>query len=66
MALAKPVRLLAALSIALLIFLVFTLIRQPQTLNPPGGQNGETISDMKRDPLLDRMSFSFLLGYGWC
>jgi hypothetical protein len=55
MAVARPVRLLGALSIALFFFLVFALFRSPPTLHTPGGQNGETISNMERDPLLDRM-----------
>ena len=55
MAVAKPVRVLGALSIALFFFLVFTLIRQPPTIRTPGSQNGEIISKMERDPLLDRM-----------
>jgi hypothetical protein len=63
MAVAKPVRLFGALSIGLFIFLVFTLLRQPQSLHPPVGQNGETIPHMREDPLLDRMLFVLLLPY---
>jgi mannosyltransferase len=54
MAVAKPVRVLAALSLALFFFLVFSLLRSPPTLHTPGSQDGEIISKMERDPLLDR------------
>ncbi len=54
MAVAKPVRVFGALSIALFFFLVFTLVRQPPTIHKPGHEEGQIISKMGRDPLLDR------------
>jgi hypothetical protein len=57
MAVAKPVRLLGALSVALFFFLVFTFLRKPPPIHTPEtqGPNGEIIPKMERDPLLDRM-----------
>jgi hypothetical protein len=61
MAVAKPVRALGALSIALFFFLVFTFLRHPPTIRTPGSQNGEIISKMEKDPLLDRMLVLYLV-----
>lgn len=61
MAIARPVRVLGALSIVLVIFLLYTVLKTPTKLTPIGDQTttkvGDTIDDMQRDPLLDRMLF---------
>lgn len=59
MAVAKPVRLLGAFSIALFFFLLFTFVRQPPAIHTPGSQDGQIISNMERDPLLDRTLLLF-------
>lgn len=60
MAIARPVRVLGALSIVLVIFLLYTVLKTPTKLTPIGDETtkvGGTIDDMQRDPLLDRMLF---------
>ena len=60
MAIARPVRVLGALSIVLVIFLLYTVLKTPTKLTPIGDKTnkvGDTIDDMQRDPLLDRMLF---------
>ena len=54
MGVARPVRVLGALSIGLFFYLVFQLLRSPTPLDAPGGNDGGKIDDMTRDPLLDR------------
>ena len=57
MAIARPVRVLGALSIVLVIFLLYTVLKSPTRITPIGDQTtvkvGDTIDDMQRDPLLD-------------
>ena len=64
MAIARPVRVLGALSIVLVIFLLYTVLKTPTKLTPIGDQTatkgGDRIDDMQRDPLLDRMLVSNL------
>ena len=54
MAVARPLRFLGALTIALFFFLVYLFLKPPPTIERPQGQNGEIIQNMERDPLLDR------------
>jgi hypothetical protein len=54
MAVARPLRFLGAATIVLFFFLAYLFIRPPPTIAKPGGQNGEIIENMERDPLLDR------------
>lgn len=56
MAVARPLRFLGALTIALFFFLVYLFLKPPPIIEKPGGQNGEIIQNMERDPLLDRKS----------
>ena len=59
MGVARPVRFLGALSVGLFIFLIYLFMKPPTTIatsRPKGGQNGERIADMDRDPLLDSES----------
>lgn len=59
MALARPLRFLGVLTVALFFFLVYLFLKPPPVLEKPGGQNGEIIESMERDPLLDRMSIQY-------
>ena len=54
MAVARPLRFLGALTVALFFFLVYVFLKPPPVIEKPGGQNGEIIENMERDPLLDR------------
>ena len=58
MAVARPVRFLGALSIVLVLFLIFQLTRQPAPISPPAseGYDGGKIEKMDEDPLLSRKS----------
>lgn len=56
MAVARPLRLLGALSCVVFVYLLFQMTRTPKIVAPvsTGGSNGEKIDDFTRDPLLDR------------
>lgn len=55
MAVNRPVRFLGALSIVLVFFLIYQLTRTVPPIEVPDSKNnGETIENMERDPLLDR------------
>ena len=54
MAIAKPVRLLAAACMVLFFFLALQMIRSPQMVKMPGPES--RFSDMVRDPNLDGMA----------
>jgi hypothetical protein len=60
MAVARPLRFLGAVTIVLFFFLAYLFIRPPPTIVKPGGQNGEIIENMERDPLLDREAINYL------
>jgi hypothetical protein len=55
MAVARPVRFLGALSIVLVLFLLYQLWQPATTLVPPSHHDGDTIEHMESDPLLERM-----------
>lgn len=52
MAMPKPIRLLAAATMALFLFLVVQIMRSPTTVKLPGLSDGN-VGDMVRDPNLD-------------
>jgi hypothetical protein len=55
MVVARPVRLLIAVSAGLVLFLFYKLLNPAPPLHVPvDGWNGEKIEAMERDPLLDR------------
>lgn len=54
MAMPKPIRLLAAATMALFFFLVVQIMRSPTTVKLPGSTDGK-MEDMVRDPNLDGM-----------
>jgi len=54
MAMPKPIRLLAAATMALFLFLVVQIMRSPSMPKLPG-QLGNKMDDMIRDPNLDGM-----------
>lgn len=53
MAMSRPIRLLAAATMALFLFLVLQIMRSPTSLRLPGGRGGGEWNDMARDPNLD-------------
>jgi hypothetical protein len=56
MVVARPVRVLIAVSAGLVLFLFYKLLNPVPALHVPvDGWNGEKIDAMERDPLLDRM-----------
>ena len=55
MAVARPVRFLGAISIFLVFFVIYQLTRPAVPIPVPTKPNdGDTIENMERDPLLDR------------
>lgn len=63
MVVARPVRLLIAVSAGLVLFLFYKLLNPAPALHVPvDGWNGEKIEAMDRDPLLDRMVFQAHVG----
>jgi hypothetical protein len=60
MAVARPLRFLGAVTIVLFFFLAYLFIRPPPRIEKPGGQIGEIIENMERDPLLDREAINHL------
>ena len=58
MVVARPVRVLIAVSAGLVLFLFYKLLNQAPPLHVPvDGWNGEKIDAMERDPLLDGAFF---------
>lgn len=53
MAIAKPIRLLALLTMALFVGLLYQIMQNPRVVKAPKGS--EPITEMIRDPNLDRM-----------
>lgn len=52
MATSKPIRLLAATTMALFVFILIQMMRKPSTIQPPGYDDGK-MAEMTRDPNLD-------------
>jgi len=55
MAMPKPIRLMAAATLALFVFLVFQIVRSPSVPKLLDGKTGK-MDDMVRDPNLDGMA----------
>lgn len=55
MAVARPIRLLGAASILLVLFLIFQLRKTATPLVGTFGSGDKLVNGMKKDPLLDRM-----------
>jgi mannosyltransferase len=51
MAIARPIRVLALAAIGLWVFFIYQVFGPEKAPKPPG----ETLENMERDPLLDRM-----------
>lgn len=60
MAIAKPVRFLGALSVLLVIFVIYQYLRPVPSITPPGVVvgNGDKIENWEQDPLLEGMETS--------
>lgn len=59
MAIAKPIRVLAILTMGLFVFLLYQIAQNPRVVKAPKGS--EPITELIRDPNLDRMIFFSLL-----
>jgi mannosyltransferase len=60
MAIPRPIRLLAVVTLGLFCFLLIILFRDPATVNQPSGDHVK-LETWERDPNLDRMDVIFPL-----
>ena len=55
MAVARPLRFFGALSVILVFFLVYQVVKPVEPIAPPTPKDGGKIDKWDKDPLLDRM-----------
>ena len=59
MAVPKPIRLMAAATMVLFLFLMVQIIRKPGDIRPPGSESKEEMDKWGRDPNLDGTTSAF-------
>ena len=64
MAVPKPIRLMAAATMVLFLFLMVQIIRKPGDIKPPGSESKEEMDKWSRDPNLDGMTSACALPIG--